>query len=121
MNLKKRMVKTLVWSYSNPIWIGDMDNAEGDIKRLEAFERSNWRRMERISWAEHKTNGEILDMVGEKRSMIGTIRSRQRKWIGHIVRGDTMLRKIIEGRMEGRKTCERPRRMILDWMMTEDG
>jgi hypothetical protein len=71
--------------------------------------------MERISWTEDKTSEKILQMVGEKRSMMGSIRSRQRKWIGHIMRGDTMLRDIIEGRIEGRKTCGRPRTMILDW------
>jgi len=46
-----------------------------DIKRLEAFEMWIWRRMERISWMEHRTNEEILKMVDEKGSLIGIIRS----------------------------------------------
>jgi len=28
-----------------------------------------WRRMERISWTEHRTNEEVLKMVEEKRSL----------------------------------------------------
>src|SRR6218665_1238565 len=50
--------------------------------------------MERISWMEHKTNEEILQMVDEKRSLIGIIRSQQRNWLGHIMRGDSLLRTI---------------------------
>jgi len=49
---------------------------------------------------EHRTNAEILKMVDKKRSLIGIIRSRQRNWLGHIMRGDSLLRTIIEGRME---------------------
>jgi len=42
-------------------------------------------------------------MVYEKRSLIGIIRSRQRNWLGHIMRGDSLLRTILAGRMEGEK------------------
>ena len=69
---------------------------------------------------ERRTNEDILQMVDEKRSLIGIIRSRQRKWLGHIMRGDSLLRTIIEGRMEGKKTRGRPRMMLLDWMMEKD-
>ena len=118
MKLKKRMVKTLVWSvvlYGSETWTMRQE----DIKRLEAFEMWIWRRMERISWAERRTNEEILQLVEEKRPLIGTIRGRQKKWIGHILRSDTLLRDIIEGRMEGKRMRGRPRTMLLDWMMTE--
>jgi hypothetical protein len=114
------MVKTLVWSvalYGSETRTMRKD----DIKRLEAFEMWIWRRMERVSWREHKTNEGILQMVDEKRSILETIRRRQRNWIGHIMRSDNIVRDIIEGRMEGKKTRGRPRTMLLDWMMTKDG
>jgi len=79
-----------------------------------------WHRMKRISWMEHRTNEEILLMVDEKRSLIGIIRSRQRNWLGHIMRVDSLLRTIIKGRMEGKKKRGRPRMMLLDWMMKDD-
>ena len=41
-------------------------------------------------------------------------------WLGHIIRGDSLLRTIIEGRMEGKKKRGRLRMMILDLMMKED-
>ena len=36
------------------------------------------------------------------------------------MRGDSLLRIIIEGRMEGKNLRGRPRMMLLDWMMEED-
>jgi hypothetical protein len=67
---------------------------------------------------EHVTNEEVLRRVGEKRSLIRKIRGRQRRWIGHMLRGDSILRRILEGKMEGKRTRGRPRQMLLDWMMT---
>ena len=117
-NLKKRMIKTLVWSvmlYSSETWT----TRKEDIRRLEAFEMWTWRRMEKISWTEHQTNEEVLGKVGEERDFIHTIRQRQRKWIGHTLRGESLLRTVIEGKMKGRKTRGRPRQMMLDWMMKD--
>jgi len=37
------------------------------IRRLEAFEMWNWRRMEKVNWTKHKTNEEVLEMIGEER------------------------------------------------------
>jgi len=31
-----------------------------DVKRIEGFEMWIWRRMDRISWIEHRTNEEVL-------------------------------------------------------------
>jgi len=61
-----------------------------------------WRRMERIGWTEHKTNEKVLKKVEEKRSLMD-IRTRQKNWIGHILRGNSLQREIMEGRMEGKR------------------
>ena len=66
-----------------------------EIRRLEAFEMWTWRRMEKINWTEHQTN-EVLGKVGEERDFINTIRQRQRKWIGHTLRGESLLRRKNE-------------------------
>ena len=90
-----------------------------DIKRLEALEMWTWRRMEKVSWTEHKTNEEILETIGEERSLIRTIKSRQKKWIGHTLRGESLLKTVIEGKMLGKRSRGRPRQMMLNWMMVE--
>jgi len=60
--------------------------------------------MEKINWTEHK-NEAVLAIIQEKRALIQTIRKRQRKVIGHVLRGDSLLRTVIEGKWrERRKT-----------------
>src|SRR6218665_3037128 len=90
-----------------------------DIKRLETFEMWTWRRMEKVSWTEHKTNEEILETIGEERSLIRTIKTRQKKCIGHTLRGESLLKTVIEGKMLGKRSRGRPIQMMLDWMMVE--
>ena len=48
--------------------------------------------------------------------MVNTIRRKQKNWIGHVLRGDPLLRTVLEGRMKGKKVPGRPRTMMLDWM-----
>ena len=59
--------------------------------------------MERISWTEKITNEEVLRRVGEKRSMVETIIRRKKNWMGHIMRGDGLMKEVMEGKMEGKK------------------
>lgn len=116
--LKKRLVKVLVWSvalFGSETWTLRKD----DIRRLEAFEMWLWRRMMKISWTQHVTNEEVLSMVEEHRSLIATIRKAHTKWMGHILRHDSLLKKVIEGRLWGKKTPGRPRAMMLDWLLKQ--
>jgi hypothetical protein len=115
LELKKRMVKSLVWSvvlYGAETWTVTKE----DTKRLEAFEMWTWRRILKISWTEHQSNEEVLRKVQEERTLMNTIRKRQTNWIGHILRGDSLLKTVMEGRMLGKKVAGRPRIMMLDWM-----
>ena len=38
---------------------------------------------------------------------------------GHVLRHDSLLQKVIEGRFQGKKTSRRPRAMLLDALMQE--
>ena len=76
-------------SYCAETWILRKE----DIARLEAFEIWIWHRMENISWTEHI-------------SKLTIIRTKQRNWMGHIMRGDSLQREILEGRMEGKREGE---------------
>ena len=101
-DIKKRIVKALIGSvtlYGAETWTMRKE----DVKRIEAFEMWIWRRMERISWTEHITNEEVMKKVEEKRYLMDIIRTRQKNWIGHILRGNSLQRKIMEGRMEGER------------------
>ena len=116
--LKKRLVKTLIWSvllYGSETWTLRKE----DMKRLEAFEMWIWRRMEKVSWTEKRTNEEILQRVGEKRCLLETIIKRKKNWIGHIIREEGLLLDVMEGRMDGKRTRGRKRLGMLD--LLEEG
>ena len=76
-----------------------------------------WRRMIKVSWTEHKTNEEVLQMVDTEREMMDTLRSRQKRWLGHILRHNSLLRITLEGRIQEKKGCGRARTMFLDWLL----
>ena len=85
-----------------------------DVRRLNAFEMWTWRRMEKVSWKDKVSNKEVLVKVGEKRKLIDTITERKKRWIGHVLRGEGLLKEVIEGKMEGKRPRGRPRIGMLD-------
>jgi len=40
-------------------------------------------------------------------------------WVGHTLRGESLLKTVIEDKMLGQRFRGRPRPMMLDWMMVE--
>jgi len=56
-------------------------------------------------------------VVGERRKIIETIVNRKKNWIEYILRGDGLLKDVIEGRMEGKRTRGRRRLSMIDELM----
>ena len=55
----------------------------------------------KVPRTEHKTNEEILKIVETERKIMDTVRSRQKRWLGHILRHDSLLRITLEGKNTG--------------------
>src|SRR6218665_1243138 len=101
-DIKKRIIKAIVWSvalYAAETWTYRKE----DIRRLEAFEMWVWRRMKKVSWRDMKTNEEVLQLVQETRSLMDMIWRRKKNWIGYILRGESLLKEVIEGLMIGKR------------------
>jgi hypothetical protein len=82
-------------------------------KYLESFEMWCWRRMEKISWIDRVRNEEVLHRVKEDRNILHTlhtIKRRKANWIGHILRRNCLLKHVIEGKLEGKKSRRGRRR-----------
>ena len=91
-----------------------------EINRLNAFEMWVWRRMRKVSWMDKRTNEQVLSSMNEKRSLIKkTIWDRKKNWIGHVVRGDGLMKLVLEGRMEEKRPRERPRMGMVDDVLDE--
>ena len=56
--------------------------------------------MEKISWKDKITNEEVLRRVGVERDLMNMLRNRKKRWIGHVLRGDGLLKEAMEGRMD---------------------
>jgi len=57
--------------------------------------------MEKISWTDHVRNEEVLLRVKEQRNILHEIRKRKANWIGHILRRNCLLQRVIEGKIQG--------------------
>ena len=74
-------LKAYIWSillYGCECWTLTKDLE----RRLEAAEMWYIRRGMRISWTEKKSNEEVMEMAGYKRSLLKTIRKRQLQFLG---------------------------------------
>jgi hypothetical protein len=74
------------------IWLRELEQ-----KYLESFEVWCWRRMEKIKWSKKVTNEQVLEYIGEKRTLLNNILCRKANWIGHILRRNCRLHGSIEG------------------------
>jgi hypothetical protein len=117
LQLRKKLVKCYIWSialYGAETWT----LRAVDQKHLESFEMC-WRRMEKISWTDHVRNEDVLLRVKEQRSILHEMRKRKANWIGHILRRNCLLHRIIEGKVKGgievRRRGRRRRKLLDDF------
>ena len=57
--------------------------------------------MEKISWTDRVENEEILQRVEKERNILHIIERRKANWIGHILRKNCLLKRVIEENIEG--------------------
>jgi len=89
LDLKKKIVKCTIWSvvlYGAKTWT----MTQADKERLEAFEMWIRRRMLKISWVDKVSNAEVLQKVQENKSILDTVQHRKFRWMGHILRHDSL-------------------------------
>jgi hypothetical protein len=99
LELRKKLVKCYVWStalYGAETWT----LRAVDQKHLESFEMWCWRRMEKISWTDYVRNRGVLFRAKEQRNILQEIRKRKANWIGHILRRNCLLQRIIKEKIQ---------------------
>ena len=108
MRLRMRLVKCFVWSilmYGCEAWTLDKRMK----RRIEAMEMWILRRMMRIPWTARVTNERVMEMAGVGRELMGAVRSRQLKFLGHLLRHDCLEKDVFLGKIEGSRARGRPR------------
>jgi len=117
LELRKKLVNCYVWSialYGAETWT----LRAVDQKHLESFEMWCWRRTKKIIRTDHERNEEVLLRLKEQRNTLNEIRKRKANWIGHILRRNCLLHRVIEekeqGGIEVTERQGRRRRKLLD-------
>jgi hypothetical protein len=74
--------------------------------------------MEKISWTDHVRNEELLLGVKAQGNILHEICKQKANWIGHILRRNCLLQRVIEGKIKGKIEVTgrrgRRRRKLLD-------
>ena len=100
LELRKKLVKCYIFSialYGAETWT----LRAVDQKHLESFKMWCWKRTKKISWTDHVRNEDVLLRVKEQRNILHEIRKRKANWIGHILRRNCLLQRLIEGKIKG--------------------
>ena len=98
VNPKK--IRILNYIYIYPVYGAETWTLRAvDQKHLESFEMWCRRRMEKISWTDHVRNEEVLLRVKEQRNIPHEISKGKANWIGHILRRNCLLQRVIEGKI----------------------
>ena len=82
ISTRLRLIKCYVWStlsYGAETWTISKKLAG----RINAFEMWTHRKMLRLSYAKHKTNEEILDMLSTEKQLVSNIFKRKCQYFGH--------------------------------------
>jgi hypothetical protein len=81
--------------------------------------------MEKISWTEHVRNEDVLLRVKEQRNILHEIHKRKANSIGHILRRNCLLQRVVEGKIQGEIEVTgrqgRRRRKLLDDLLERRG
>jgi len=100
LKLRRELAKFYIWTialYGAETWT----LRAVDKKHLQSFEMWCRRRMEKISWTDHVKNEEVLLRVKEQRNTLHEISKRKANCMGHILRRNCLLQRVIEGKIQG--------------------
>ena len=110
---RKRLVKCYIWStllYGAETWT----ISKSSENRINSFEMWVYRRMFTISWKEMKTNEEVVRLAGPNKSLVNIIKERKIRYYGHLMRHDSLQKKLLEGKIAGKQGRGRPRKKWFD-------
>eukprot|EP00794_Sanderia_malayensis_P015552 gene15552-17137_t len=108
VKVRIRLAKCYIWStlmYGAEAWT----ISKVMQTKLEAFEMWIYRRIMKVPWTAKKSNVEVLTLVNERRKLMGMIKERKLKYLGHILRHPCLGKELCEGMVNGKRGRGRPR------------
>ena len=118
--LKVRLLKCFIWSvllYGCESWT----LSAALTRNIEATEMWFYRRMLLVSYTAHETNISVLQRKGQERQLLKTIKERQTRFTGHIIRKGELEDLILAGKVQGKKARGGQRILFLNQVMENTG
>ena len=85
--------------------------------RIDAFGLWCWRRFSRVPWTTRRSNQSILKEISPECSLEGLMFKLKLQSFGHLLwRADSLEKKIMLGKIEGRRKRGRQRMRCLTWL-----
>ena len=80
--------------------------ADLERRRIQAFERTCYRKFLRISYTEHRTKEfvkqQVTNFSERQERLVSTVRRRKLAWYDHISRQDSLAKIILQSTVEGK-------------------
>ena len=87
---------------------------KAERQRIDAFELWYWRRLLRVPWIARRSNQSILKEISPGCSLEGLMLKLKLQYFGHLVRGDSLEKTLMLGKIEGRRRRGQQRMRWLD-------
>src|ERR1043165_8784519 len=118
---EKRLLKALIIptiTYGSETWT----MTKKMRKKINACEMYIWRKMQRISWMEKRTNDSVrMDIGIEKEETLQQTVLRAKLRFGHVMRSDGLEKDMMLAYGEGRRKQGRPRKKWMDEILETTG
>ena len=109
INLMRSLVAS-IFLYASESWTLSPDLE----RRIQAMEMRCFRRLLRISYKDHITNEEvkarIRHEIGQYKELLNTVKERKLRWFGHVTRGNSLAKVIMQGTVRGGRKRGRQKR-----------
>ena len=76
--------------------------------------------MEKIKWSEKVTNEQVIDRIGEKRTLLNNILRRKANWIGHVFKINCLVHDAIDGQMTEVKRSRKKKNTAPRWFEKQE-
>ena len=108
----------LLYLLNSPYCCETWTLSKGLSDKLEACEMFFLRRMGKISWKQKTSNDQVLEKFNTRRQLLEIIKNRKMSFFGHIKRHNSIIKDILEGKVEGKRGRGRPRATWTDNIRT---
>ena len=122
-----KSVSEIRWKFLNVVLEKDCFTLEDRLDRLSLNvcnqlpinaaqnpRRANISRMENVNLTNRVKSEEVSQKLKVQRNILHTVTRRKGNWIGHVLRRNCLVKRVLEGKIEGTGRRGRRRKQLLD-------